>query len=110
MRGDPTPTMVVDGSLGKTGEEILATLADITEQTQRTLDSFVQPDLCKAALPEPLAKLAPKLLRASLLSDSGHLAAVCEMRASGGDGLMAELVQTIRSGKGKEQVLRGRGH
>jgi hypothetical protein len=74
-------------------------LPDLAAEARSSLGRIIKPDICKSVLPVTLAELNPTLSQVRLLSDSGNLAAICEMRINGNDETTARLVQTLRNGE-----------
>jgi hypothetical protein len=77
--GDPTVNL--GGILGGVSDKILKIAGvDINRQAKEALDSLLNPDLLKMALPEEISSFNPILTTASLQNKSGALMAYMEMK------------------------------
>ena len=79
-----SPTINIGGSLGSVTNSGLSIAGlNISAEIKHVLGRILNSDLCKVPLSKALLNLAPTISGATLFSDSGQLAALCEMRVQG---------------------------
>jgi hypothetical protein len=92
------PHVDLGGTLsGVTGGILRIAGVDISARAKEVLDRAINPDSLKASLPAELRVLNPAITRAEIFSNSGALAATCELSAGADGASIADLVVALKA-------------